>query len=194
MAQLIQWAGQLSVGVWGATSDVANFAVAQRTGMLITFVLTAVNIVMAPKFAALYEDGNIEDLREVSLNATKLTVIGALPIVIVMILFPNFIISLFGGGFKDAGLYLQILAVGQFVNAITGSVGYLLSMSGNERDLRNSSLISGVSVLSLCLIFVPMYGALGAAFSTAFGVICQNLLASHFVNKRLGFSPFKIWK
>lgn len=90
-------------------------------------------------------------------------VLFALPIVGFMLIFPERLMWLFGEQFKSGANLLRIFALGQFVNVMTGCVGYLLSMSGHERVLRNVFFISG-----------PMAS--------------QNLLAVGMVERRLGGS------
>ena len=191
--QLIQWAGSIFLGIWSTASEVALFTAAQRTAMLMVFVLTAINTVVAPRFAHLYKSNNHDELKDVAYYSARLLSIVSLPILILMFVFPQKILSLFGDEFDKAAVYLQVLAVGQFVNAVTGSVGYLLSMSGNEKDLRNSSLISGTLVIVLCIILVPIYQGLGAAIAVAVAIALQNLLAVHWVKRRLGINMLMAW-
>ena len=171
----------------------ALFTAAQRTAMLMIFVLTAINTVVAPKFAHLHKTNKLEELAGVAYYSARLLSVVSLPILIVMFVFPKQILSLFGEGFEDASIYLQILAIGQFINAITGSVGYLLSMSGNEKDLRNSSLVSGAIVISLCVILIPIFNGVGAAVAVSVAIAMQNLLAVHWVKKRLGINMLMAW-
>ncbi len=193
VGQLIQWSGSIFLGIWSTPSEVALFTAAQRTAMLMIFVLTAINTVVAPKFAHLHKSQNYEQLASVAYYSARLLSVVSLPILIIMFVFPKEILALFGEEFDNAAIYLQILAVGQFVNAITGSVGYLLSMSGNEKDLRNSSIVSGLIVITLSLILVPLYGGLGAAISVAIAIAMQNLLAVHWVKKRLDINMLMAW-
>lgn len=193
VGQMIQWSGNIFLGIWSTPSEVALFTAAQRTAMLMIFVLTAINTVVAPKFAHLHKSQNHEQLASVAYYSARLLSVVSLPILIIMFVFPKEILSLFGEEFDNAAIYLQILALGQFVNAITGSVGYLLSMSGNEKDLRNSSIVSGLIVITLSLILVPLYGGLGAAISVAIAIAMQNLLAVHWVKKRLDINMLMAW-
>jgi O-antigen/teichoic acid export membrane protein len=84
--------------------------------------------------------------------------------------------------------------LGQAVNVITGSVGYLLTMSGNERDLRFVTILSGITVVILTCTLTPLYGAIGATVATAFSLAMQNLMAVYFVKKRLGFNTLRFWQ
>jgi O-antigen/teichoic acid export membrane protein len=80
------------------------------------------------------------------------------------------------------------LALGQFVNVITGSVGYLLTMTGHEKDIRNNMLFCGPFAIMLSLALIPFWGAIGSAIATALALSVQNLIALWLVKKRLGFS------
>ena len=193
VGQLIQWSGNIFLGIWSSPSEVALFTAAQRTAMLMIFVLTAINTVVAPKFAHLHKSQNYEELANVAYYSARLLSVVSLPILAVMVIFPKEILTLFGDEFDEAAIYLQILAIGQFITAITGSVGYLLSMSGNEKDLRNSSIISGLLVITLSLILVPKFNGLGAAIAVAISIAMQNLLAVHWVKKRLGINMLMAW-
>ena len=194
MSQLTQWSGQFIAGVYVPSEEVAQLAVAQRTAMLTSFILMAVNLVVAPRFAALYKQGNMEGLERLALMSVKLMVLFAIPIVAVMMFFPSFLMKLFGEGFAEGGHLLQILAVGQFVNVVTGSVGYLLSMSGHEKDLRNTVLISGPLAIIAAVALTPLWGATGSAIATALAVATQNLVAVFWVRKRLGFNTLAVWR
>lgn len=194
MSQMVQWSGQFIAGAYVSSQLVAQLAVAQRTAMLASFVLVAVNLVVAPRFAALHRQGDIVGLESLAILSVKLVGVLALPIIGVMLIFPNWLMGLFGEGFAGGSQLLQILAVGQFINAITGSVGYLLMMSGHERDMRNVTLISGSVALILTWLLTIVFGATGNAIGTAVAVASQNLLAVYFVKKRLGFNTLAVWR
>jgi O-antigen/teichoic acid export membrane protein len=195
LQQCIQWSGQFISGMFVDSKSLAQLAVAQRTSMLISFILIAVNLVSASKFASLYSQNKMIELKKYAINTTRLMTLIALPIVILVCMFPSFIMSAFGKGFTDkAGVWiLCILSLGQFVNVITGSVQYLLMMSGHERDIRNITIINGIFALLLAIILTPFYGAVGAAVATSVAIASQNLMAVGMVKKRLGFNTLAIW-
>jgi O-antigen/teichoic acid export membrane protein len=118
----------------------------------------------------------------------------ATPVLIIMLCVPHFFMGLFGEEYKQAAPLLQILIIGQFINVITGSVGFLLNMSGHEKDMRNVVFISGSLAVVLSLILIPLYGVTGAAIATAIALASQNLLAVYKVKQRLGFNTLNIFK
>lgn len=194
MNQLVQWSGQFVAGVYLDSELVAQVAVAQRTAMLASFVLIAVNLVVAPRFAALHSAGNRDELEKLAQFSVRLIVIMALPIIGVMLFFPDHLMALYGQDFIGGSLYLQILALGQFVSAITGSVGYLLVMSGHEKDMRNITLFSGPASLLLIWGLTIGYGAIGNVIGTSLAIASQKLFAVYYVKKRLGINTLVMWR
>lgn len=194
MGLAVQWSGQLLAGVWVPLDQIAHLAVAQRTAMLVSFILIAVNLVVAPRFAVLYAQGKQGELEQLALRATRLMTLFALPGVLLISIFPGWIMGWFGEAYRTSAPLLVILAVGQFVNVMTGSVDFLLSMTGHERDLRNVVLSTGPLAIGAALILIPLYGVVGAAIATAIAMAFQNLLTVYRVYRRLGFNTLQLWK
>jgi O-antigen/teichoic acid export membrane protein len=188
MQQVLQWSGQFIAGVYLGSEEVAFLAAAQRTAMLVSFVLVAVNLVVAPKFAELHQKGKLQELEELALYSVKMIVLFGLPVIVLLVSVPDKIMLLFGVEFSVAGPLLRILAVGQFFNAICGPVGTLLIMTGNERDVRDASLIAGVFAITVIWALTLYFGASGNAIGTALAVAGQNFLIVYYVRKRLGFN------
>jgi len=47
-------------GTWVSSEEIVQLAVAQRTALLTSFVLMAVNLVVAPRFASMYKKGEMK--------------------------------------------------------------------------------------------------------------------------------------
>lgn len=194
MQQLVLWSGQFAAGIYvNDPAQIAQLAVARNTASLITFILQAVNNVSAPRFATMAEAGNMTALKNYATKSTRLMTIIALPITLVLCLFPGSVLNLFGNDFEGGIYFLIIISIGQFINVSTGSVAYLLSMSGYEKQLRNSRIISGIASIILAFILTPLLGALGSAISTATALIVSNLMALYLVKKHLGFSTINVF-
>lgn len=185
MSLIILWATTIFLGVWGSSAEVGIYSVAQRTATLISFILIAVNSISAPKFAALYQQKDLKGLSQTAQHSAKLMTITASPLLLLCLIKPEWIMLAFGKEFSSGALLLSIVAIGQFVNVATGSVGYLLMMSGNERIFRNCQLLSGLVCITLCITLIPTFKATGAAVATAFTLSFTNILATFFVWKRL---------
>jgi O-antigen/teichoic acid export membrane protein len=194
MAAVANWAGQFIAGIWVSPEQIAELAVAQRTAQLVTFVLLAVNLVVAPRFAALHKQGEHAELRRLALHSVRLMGVFATPMVLILCLFPRTILGAIGPQLAVAAPLLVILSLGQLVNVVSGSVGFLLNMTGHERDMRNIVLVSGPFAILAALALIPPFGVTGAAVATALAVSMQNLGAVWMVKRRLGFNMLAIWQ
>ena len=181
-----QWTGTLALGYWADSADVGLFGVAMRLATLTSFVLLAVNSIAAPKFAELHRQERMRELAETARSSALLMTLAAAPVLLLFTLAPEWILSWFGEDFRAAKWMLVILAVGQFVNVATGSVGCLLMMTGNERMARLNLCAVAATSLVLNVWLVPLYGALGAAWAMAISQAAQNLIASMMVYSKLG--------
>lgn len=194
MTMSVLWGGQFIAGLWVSAEEIAFLAIAQRTANLISFLLIAVNLVVAPRFSALYSQGRYVELELLSKNTVKLMSVFALPVFLFVFIFAENIMSVFGDEYISASSMLLVLSVGQLVNVLSGSVAFLLTMSGGEKDMANVVLVSGLAALIFPLCLVPTFGVLGAAVGTAIAVSIQNIGAVYFVYKKLGFNILFFWK
>jgi O-antigen/teichoic acid export membrane protein len=140
----------------------------------------------------MYHQGKMKELKNYARNTTRLMVAVGLPVAVIVWCFPGYIMSMFGKDFTSGLWLLRVLTLGQFVNVATGSVGYLLVMSGHEKDMRNIAILNGILAIVLALILNPIYGAMGSAISTAVAVATSNIMAVNAVKKRLGFNMLSI--
>lgn len=186
MTLIIVWSPLLFLGVWGSNEDVGIYNAASRTAMLTSFVLIAVNSIAAPKFSELHIKGDLKTIALVVCNSTNIMTLIASPILLIFIIFPDVILSLFGEEFKNGERVLIILAIGQFINVITGSVGYLLMMTGHERLVRNVLFYSAVLGVVLCNFLIQYFGVIGAAIAATIILSFQNIIMLIIVWKKLG--------
>ena len=190
MRMVMVWMATFVLGVWGTSKEVGIFGVANRTTMLMSLILIAVNVISAPKFAELYRQGNIEALARTARHSTRLMVLIATPALVFFLAAPGLVMRLFGHGFEEGKSVLMILAAGQFMNVATGSVGCLLVMSRNERVQRNNVAFNMVLNILLCVVLTRLFGIIGAAAATAISVASVNLTALFLVRKHLSIN---IW-
>jgi len=156
--------------------------------MLTSFILIAVNTIAAPKFAALYQQGNIEALGSTARDCMKLMTFVAVPVFLLFILAPEWVMKLFGSQFARGKMVLVTLSFAQFFNVAAGSVGPLLIMTGNERSVRNGVIAGASSCVALNILLVPSHGIIGAAIANSLSVVLLNVFCLWAVHKHLGIS------
>jgi O-antigen/teichoic acid export membrane protein len=186
---VLQWGSLVIAGFFISTAELGLLAAAQRTSLLIGFVLITINFVVAPMFASLYKERQMIKLQNLSRLACRSNVGLAIVPVIICTLFPEFVMQFFGEEFLAAAPLLVVLSLGQLVNVATGSVGFLLLMSGHERTMKYITISSGTISICLLIALCQTFGVIGAAWAMAIGMAIQNLAALYFVKRYLGFFP-----
>ncbi|GAB4300382.1 MAG: flippase [Oscillatoriaceae cyanobacterium] len=176
----------LMIGALRGTQEVGIYKAATKVASLVNIILIAVNTVAAPIFSSLYAEGKREDLQKMAGVVVHWIFWPSLVINLILIIFGKQILSVFGSEFNAAYLEMVILAIGQLVNAGTGSVGFLLNMTGHQNK---SAYVYGSSCLINMLlnaITIPAYGSVGAAASTATTMIFWNIWLHSLVEKNIG--------
>lgn len=182
--------GMVIAGSFLRASELGLLKAAQQLSVLVSFILVVINAVFPPRFAALYHQGRLAELDRLARQSSLLGVVMALPLLASFLLVPRMALAVFGEQFSGAAVALQIIALGQMVNVATGSVGWLLIMTGHEALMRNVSLVTNAVGLVLFFALIPPLGVLGGALATAFTLVAQNLAAAWYAWRRLNI---RIW-
>lgn len=179
----------LMVGSIVGTDAAGFYEAAVKTSLWVEIILTTVNMVTAPTFAALYEVGDKTGLQKIVSWNARWIFVPSLVMTIGLMIFAKPVMSLFGEGFVAAHWQLRILVFGQLINACYGSVWYLMMMTGHQRK---SLMVFGFSAclnLVLNAIAIPRFGPTAAAVTTALTMILWNIWLGHLVIKYVGVYP-----
>lgn len=177
--------GVLIAGWFLNSAELGLFKSSQQTALLIGFVLIVINAIFPPRFASLYHQGKMDALGRLARQGAFLGVVIAAPSLLLCLVFPVWVLDWFGEGFGSGAPLLRIIALAQLVNVATGSVGFLLNMTGHEFLMRNIALICNSLGLLAFLVLIPAFDSLGAALALSFVLMAQNLTAMFFVWRRL---------
>lgn len=184
----INWWSGIAIAWFASSEDVGILGAAQRVANTFMLVLVAFNSVFAPRFPGLYQRGDLVALERLARRSTRMMLaVTALPF-IVCIIFSSEVMSVFGAEFTQGGLCMAILCIGQLINIATGSVGFLLNMTGHEAVTRQIVLVISSITLVLGTVVIALFGVLGAAIVTATGIAAQNLWMAYVVQSKLGIS------
>lgn len=200
LAGFMQVAGTFLVAGWFLTSDeLGLFKSAHQLAMTVSFVLIVINAIYPPRFSSLYFDGDYVGLESLARQGVKVGLALSAPILIVFIAIPEWVLGYMGDEFKSADKLLRVLAVAQLINVGTGSVGFLLNMTDNERIMKNIALFCSFSGIVVLLILIFFFGLMGAGLGVVYTLVIQNCLALVYVWTRLGIwilpcPNFFIWR
>lgn len=172
---LLQNIDVVLVGALVDTTQSGIYGVAARVAFVVAFPLTIANAVFAPRIAAFWSKQEHVRLQEFVMHGMRAVGLLALFAAILLSFFSEQVLRIFGEEFSVASGVLEILLVGQLVNAFAGPAAYLLAYTGHERRV---AWVMGGSVLfniGADLVLIPLYGIHGAAISAAMTVAGWNL-------------------
>jgi O-antigen/teichoic acid export membrane protein len=182
-------AATLLLGLFAEPSDVGIYQPAARLLVLMTVPVQAAAMAFAPRVAELNARGEAEAVvaltRRFTLATTAGTTIVSLPIAITA----PWLLALFGDEFASAAPLVWIFAATQILNAASGPVGYLMTMTGRPGSSLRAQIAGLAVILAGGAVLVSLYGAGGAALATALGILVWNGALLRVVRRQLGFDP-----
>ena len=191
MLFLLQWIDVIFLGYYKSSSDVGIYSVAVKISMFSSIILFAINSIVAPKISDYFSSNKIDHLKHIIKASSKLMFFSTIPILILILVFSNFILNLFGQDFILGKTSLQILVLGQFFNVLCGSVGYILNMTENQIIFRNITVFSVIVNIIINLILIPIYGIVGAAIASMLSLALWNIISCIYIYKKFNIST--IW-
>lgn len=179
----------LMLGMLAGVKDVGVFSAASKIADVIVFGLVSANTIVVPMIARHYSSGRHDELQLMVKLAAKGIFLFTVPVALIILIFGREILNLFGLAFSAGYPVLVILIIGQFATVLSGPVGSIMMMTGHHKSAARISGISAVTNLSLNIIFIPLYGMIGAAISTSISLAVLNFLMLNFVRKTLQLEP-----
>lgn len=177
------------IGVVMGPESAGIYDAAVKTSLWTSFVIKIVNMVAAPMFTTLYIKGDIPGLQKIVSSATLWIFYPTIAIALCLMVFTQPILSLFGSGFIAADWSLKILVIGQLVNALCGSVGYLMIMTGHQNQSFRVITWSALLNVALNAILIPFFGIVGSAIATSLSMIVWNVWLGSLVVQYIGVHP-----
>ena len=205
LAQSVQyimaWTDKLILGNMATSEDVGVYFTAFKLSMFAAVALMSINSIASPKFAELFGKNDIEGLKKIVNQSTKMIFWTSVPLILVFFLFPEFFLGLFGEEFKVGVTAFILLSCGRLISSFSGSVGNILQMTGEQNAYGGILLIGAIMNVSLNLVLIPngnflssygISGINGAAFASMCSLSFWNLSMVLFIKKKFGFYTFYI--
>ena len=186
-ALFMGWSDIIMLSIYKTTADIGIYDSALRLATISGISLIAINAVVTPKFVEFYAKKDLLGLKNVEQESTRLIFFTATPILLVLVVFSKDILSWFGDEFAIGYMALIYLCISRFINAVSGSVGYIMQMTDNQRTYQNVIIIAFVINVVLNIILIPKYSYTGAALASSIAMIFWNLTLVVIIKKRLGF-------
>lgn len=185
--QLMGQADIITVGICFGMTSAGIYGLASRVAKLVALGNRAADAIAAPMVAEAYHGNDRESLQTL-VGQTCLMVAGATIVMSTgLFVLPEAVFGWLGESFAELRGILLIFVMGHVVNAITGPVGVVLLMTGNEKDQIVINGAFGVALVGAIVVVSVLGGTVetvAVIFAIAIG--SSNLVKALAVYYRTG--------
>jgi O-antigen/teichoic acid export membrane protein len=190
LAAVAMRADVIVVGALRGSEAAGVYAVAARVALLATFALEALNTIVAPTISRLYYSGDHRALAQLVRKAARVTFLCAVAVVVVLELAGTRSLAVFGSGYTGGMTALQVLLLGQLVNASTGPVTYLMIATGEQKLAALAQAVATALFFVLAIPLTAYGGLIGTAAAVSVARAAVNIWMVIAAQDRLGIRSF----
>ena len=182
---MIAFSGSVVLVYFVELSQVSIFHVSTRIVVMVAMVVAVVNSITVIKINSLLKQGNIKECVDYAKKLSTLSLVIVFPMLVMLFLFGDMVLSLFGDGFSAGYTCLVILLVSAAINAATSSCSVVLI--GLEKGLDHTwiTMISLVIFVFFAIMLAPV-GAIGMAIAFSSAAILKSLITVFMIKKYTG--------
>ncbi|MHB8482655.1 MAG: flippase [Nitrospiria bacterium] len=181
----------LILGYWVSAQEIGIYSAAFQTSAILALVLGAFDQTFAPLIGEVLARKEPDHLKQLYQAVSRWSFILTVPIFLLMVVFNEEILSMFGQEFLKGGSCLIILAAGQLFNMVTGSASTVLMMAGHSRKIMWNTILSGLLLILMNILLIPYLGQFGAAIGAAVSLIFAGLLRVIQIKKSYNIHPYQ---
>jgi O-antigen/teichoic acid export membrane protein len=181
----------LVLGAFIGPAAVAIWAPAQRLTQLLIRLTNQLNDTLWPFIVASDTKGRTDQLREIYIQGTRLTLATVVPLAGGVALLAHPLIERWvGPSFHESATVLQLLASLVILRVGNSTAAGILKGAGLHRRLTAQVVLTGVANVALSIALVRSYGLVGVAIGTIVPVVINSTLGTFpLACRRVGVSP-----
>ena len=130
--------------------------------LMLTFIPMAIGGYISPKISKAYSENKSQEIKDIFKHSIRIIFIVTLPLFLIMFLFADFFLNLFGEAFAMATTTLLITNIAFLSEALTGPVGFILNMTDNQHTFMKILIGSLIINILFNALLIPLYGINGA--------------------------------
>jgi O-antigen/teichoic acid export membrane protein len=171
---------------------VAAWRVVQPAAGLNTLVLSSFTLLFTPAAARLLARQDRDGIRDLYWSTAIWMAVVSFPLFALTFTMAQALTqTLYGPRYADSAVYMALLSFGYYFNTALGFNGLTLRIFGVIRYVVVINLLAVIANVTLNLVLIPQYGALGAAVGTTLTLVIHNLLKQGGLRLGTGISIFE---
>lgn len=185
----IGYMSTLMLTVFRSLSEVGLYQVAFPASNLILYFPSAIGVMLFPMVAELWARKKHDLVGKAVHTLIKFSFIFIVPIALILIAFPELVIStLFGSKYLAASMTLRILAFGAIIQTLYTILNRVILGIGRPIIITKVMGITACFVFISNLVLIPLYGIEGAAIAFVLSTLVSLTLSLKFIRKYVKFT------
>ncbi|MFT4518011.1 MAG: O-antigen/teichoic acid export membrane protein [Halioglobus sp.] len=184
----VTYSNVLLLGVLVGPGAAGTYFAAERLASLATIPKLMVSQVNQQSMAASYATGNRRELQLLAVQSAHGSLWPTLVASIVLFVFGDDVLQIFGAEYASDYAVLCLLAVGAIMNVIAGPAQDILIMTGGQKSIPPVMIAAAALHIAVICILVPLYGAIGAALATISSAILAQFWLMRLAKKHVNIS------
>ncbi len=172
----------LILGYWVNATELGVYSAAGQTAAVLALFLGSFNALGAPMIGEIAATRDLARLRQVYRAMARWTLVCTAPVFVLLVIFGQDILALFGSAFAGGAACLIILAFGHLVYSVSGLSATILLMFGHSRMVMWNTFVLAVLLVGSNWLCIPRWGILGAAVAVAISMVAITVI-----------SAFEVW-
>lgn len=157
-------------------AEVAHATTAFRVSILFIVLAWAVHSVFAPQISRAAGSNRIGDMFRAYGKAIVLTLMALAVPLLIGILFPGSVMSVFGESFRAGASTLRLFLIVNLISLSLGPVLQLLVMTDNSHILPRTGIFKILLTTGLSLVLIPGMGAVGLVIAMGVAALLEELV------------------
>lgn len=166
----------LLIGSLDTIRGVGIFSIVHQVTLIGNIFHASMNQSARPLIAELNDQGKQKRVEQIYQTTTRWVVTLNMPMILIILLFPGPIMSIFGKSFADGVPALILMGLVNFVNVATGMCGTILDMTGHTRMKLVNSIVRVTVGIMANFLLIPRWGITGAAMAALIHEVIANAL------------------
>lgn len=184
---LLSWIDSIMLASHVSDTELGGYSVAMRLAASVEVPLVIAASVTNAEFATRFSNGETHALSRLAQTSATMAFAVALPVCVLLLAFPERILSLFDSDFTTVKTALILLVLGRLMSAAVGSVGGILTMTNAQNQLQWIVAAAVATNVAMNALLIPAYGATGAAIAQLAAIALWNLGAAGLIYLHHGF-------
>ena len=178
------------VGALAGAGAAAVYTAATRFVVVGQTLGTALGNASDPRIAEGMAHHDLTAVSRIYQTSTAWLVTLTWPMFLMLIVFRESMLTIFGAGYTSAQSTLVVLSLAMLLSTLFGTVDSIILMAGHSSwNLLNALLAAGV-MFGLDVVLIPTWGVFGAAVGWASGIVVRNVVALAQARFALQLHPF----